>query len=381
MMPTLLDAFKLTSLSLLSVLLTVACNRTSLNPTQSSPAPASSPANSPAIAVNNPSASIGKGEALSNFIAKAVEKVGPSVVLIDTSRNVGGLFRQGQEETREGSGSGFIISADGRLLTNAHVVEGADKVSVTLKDGRKFDGKVIGSDDLTDVAAIQIDAQNLPVVQIGNSRNLLPGQWAIAIGNPLGLDNTVTAGIISATGRSSNEVGVGDRRVRYIQTDAAINPGNSGGPLLNDQGQVIGINTAIRADAQGLGFAIPIETAQRIAQQLFATGKAAHPYLGIEMVDLTPEMRDRINQEKVGFQVTSDRGVLITRNVPDGPAAAAGLQPGDIVLKINGVAIGTTSDLQELIEGNRVGAEVTVEVQRGDATQQISVKLGTLPVN
>jgi S1-C subfamily serine protease len=381
MMPTPLDAFKLTSTSLLSVLLMVACNRTSLNPTQSSPAPASSPANSPAIAVNTSNAPISRGEALSNFIAKAVEKVGPSVVLIETSRNVGGLFRQGQGENPDGTGSGFIISADGRLLTNAHVVEGANKVTVTLKDGRQFPGKVIGSDDLTDVAAIQIEAQNLPIVQIGNSRNLLPGQWAIAIGNPLGLDNTVTAGIISATGRSSNEVGVGDRRVRYIQTDAAINPGNSGGPLLNDQGQVIGINTAIRADAQGLGFAIPIETAQRIAQQLFATGKAAHPYLGIEMVDLTPEMRNRINREKVGFQVTSDRGVLITRNVPDGPAAAAGLQPGDIVLKINGVAIATTSDLQELIEGKTVGEEVTVEVQRGDVTQQIPVKLGTLPVN
>jgi S1-C subfamily serine protease len=381
MMPTPLDAFKLTSTSLLSVLLMVACNRTSLNPTQSSPAPASSPANSPAIAVNTSNAPISRGEALSNFIAKAVEKVGPSVVLIETSRNVGGLFRQGQGENPDGTGSGFIISADGRLLTNAHVVEGANKVTVTLKDGRQFPGKVIGSDDLTDVAAIQIEAQNLPIVQIGNSRNLLPGQWAIAIGNPLGLDNTVTAGIISATGRSSNEVGVGDRRVRYIQTDAAINPGNSGGPLLNEQGQVIGINTAIRADAQGLGFAIPIETAQRIAQQLFATGKAAHPYLGIEMVDLTPEMRNRINREKVGFQVTSDRGVLITRNVPNGPAAAAGLQPGDIVLKINGVAIATTSDLQELIEGKTVGEEVTVEVQRGDVTQQIPVKLGTLPVN
>ena len=194
---------------------------------------------------------------------------------------------------------------------------------------------------------------------------MLPGQWAIAIGNPLGLDNTVTAGIISALGRSSSQVGIPDRRVQFIQTDAAINPGNSGGPLLNDRGEVIGINTAIRANAQGLGFAIPIETGQRVAQQLFATGKAAHPYLGIQMVDLTSEMRDRINQDPASkIKVTSDRGVLVVDIMPSAPAAAAGLRPGDIILKINETAVTRASDVQNQVEVSSVGEMISVEVQR-----------------
>ena len=224
-----------------------------------------------------------------NFIADAVKQVGPAVVRIDAARSVSGnigdpfqnpFFRRffGDEEMPDperierGTGSGFILSTNGRLITNAHVVSGADTVSVTLKDGRTFEGKVLGSDPITDVAVIQISAEDLPTVTLGSSEDLVPGQWAIAIGNPLGLDNTVTAGIISAIGRSSSQVGIPDKRVRFIQTDAAINPGNSGGPLLDDKGRVIGINTAIRANAQGLGFAIPIETAARIADQLFADG-------------------------------------------------------------------------------------------------------------
>src|SRR4028119_20504 len=194
-----------------------------------------------------------------------------------------------------GTGSGFIISSNGQILTNAHVVAGADTVSVTLKDGRAFKGKVLGVDTVTDVAVVKIDAGNLPAVSLGNSDQLKPGEWAIAIGNPLGLDNTVTTGIISATGRTSSQVGVPDKRVQFIQTDAAINPGNSGGPLLNASGQVIGMNTAIIQRAQGLGFAIPINTAQRIANQLVTQGKVEHPYLGIQMVTLTPELKKNLN--------------------------------------------------------------------------------------
>ncbi len=209
------------------------------------------------------------------------------------------------------------------------MVSGTDKVEVTLKDGRVFEGQVIGSDSVTDVAAVKIDAKKLPSVQLGRSDNLIPGQWAIAIGNPLGLDNTVTAGIISATGRSSSQVGVPDKRVSFIQTDAAINPGNSGGPLLNDRGEVIGINTAIRADAQGLGFAIPIETAKRVADQLFAKGKVEHPYLGVQMVDLTPALRKEINQDSdANLKVNQDEGVLIVRVFDSSPAAKAGIQQG-----------------------------------------------------
>src|SRR5919202_1353056 len=169
----------------------------------------------------------------------------------------------GRGGIERGTGSGFVIGGDGVILTNAHVVEGADTVNVTLKDGRSFQGQVLGADKVTDVAVVKIEANNVPVVAIGNSDKLLSGEWAIAIGNPLGLDNSVTAGIISATGRSSSDVGVPDKRIGFIQTDAAINPGNSGGPLLNASGEVIGMNTAIIQGAQGLGFAIPINTAKR----------------------------------------------------------------------------------------------------------------------
>lgn len=335
-----------------------------------------------------------------NFIAAAVEKVGSAVVRIDSSRTVSSTssdarqnpFRrffgddstpqQPQERVEQGTGSGFILTSAGRLLTNAHVVEGASVVTVTLKDGRSFDGKVIGIDQITDIAAIKIDATGLPTVKIGNSERLVPGQWAIAIGNPLGLDNTVTAGIISATGRSSSQVGIPDRRVRFIQTDAAINPGNSGGPLLNDQGEVVGINTAIRANAQGLGFAIPIETAWRIAQQLFEKGRAEHPYLGIQMVDLTSDLRNRLNQEKnLGLTVTETQGVLIIQVMQGTPAAAAGLHPGDIITQINSVPVTTSSDVQEQIEKSRVGNVISVEVHRKRELKVIQVRPTAFPAN
>lgn len=238
-----------------------------------------------------------------NFVTQVVQKVGPAVVRIEASRTVtsrlpaefndpffrrffGSQLPQQRERLERGTGSGFIINANGNILTNAHVVDGADTVRVILKDGRSFQGKVLGTDNLTDVAVVKIQANNLPTVTVGNSDQLQPGQWAIAIGNPLGLDNTVTTGIISATGRSSNQIGAPDKRVEYIQTDAAINPGNSGGPLLNYRGEVIGMNTAIIQGAQGLGFAIPIKTAQRISSQLISTGKVQHAYLGIQMSTL-----------------------------------------------------------------------------------------------
>jgi S1-C subfamily serine protease len=229
-----------------------------------------------------------------NFIAAAVERVGPAVVRIDSERSVSEsmpdafnnpFFKRffGDEippealpdRIEQGTGSGFVIDPQGQILTNAHVVEGTQVVKVTLKDGREFEGRVVGVDRVTDVAVVAIKANDLPSVELGSTENLSPGQWAIAIGNPLGLDNTVTAGIISAIGRSSNQVGIPDKRVQFIQTDAAINPGNSGGPLLNDRGEVIGMNTAIRANAQGLGFAIPIETAKRIADQLLRPVKSS----------------------------------------------------------------------------------------------------------
>jgi S1-C subfamily serine protease len=330
------------------------------------------------------------------FISAAVDRVGPAVVRINATRRVasdapeafrnpvfkrffGNQLPAPEDRVERGTGSGFILTKDGRLITNAHVVEGADTVEVTLKDGRAFTGKVLGLDPVTDVAAIKIDASNLPTAALGKSSTLNPGQWAIAIGNPLGLDNTVTAGIISALGRSSSQVGVPDKRVNFIQTDAAINPGNSGGPLLNDRGEVIGINTAIRADAQGLGFAIPIETAQRSAEQLFANGHVDHPFLGIQMIDLTPSVRQELNQDASEVKVTQDQGVLIARVAKDSPAAQGGLRSGDILQKINGTSVKTASDVQARVEASNIGAVLDIEVKRNNQVQTVQVRPGAYP--
>ena len=332
-----------------------------------------------------------------NFIAQAVQKVGPAVVRIDSARQVAEqqipeefeqpFFRRffgnepmPPERFERGTGSGFILSADGRLVTNAHVVEGAESVKVTLKDGQIFEGQVLGTDPMTDVAVIKIEADNLPTVALGKTEDLIPGEWAIAIGNPLGLDNTVTVGIISALDRSSSQVGVPDKRVRFIQTDAAINPGNSGGPLLNADGEVIGINTAIRADAQGLGFAIPIETAQRVADQLFATGKADHPYLGIQMLTLNANIREEINQsDEFDFQVDQDQGIVIVRVVEDSPAQAAGFQPGDVIQKVGGQSVETAVDVQERVEASEIGDVLEVEVIRNNQKKTMTVRPSIFP--
>ena len=337
-----------------------------------------------------------------NFIAAAVKKVGPAVVRIDASRQVSSalpenlnnpLFRRffGQngdqnspvelpERVERGTGSGFIIASDGRLITNAHVVNGAETVRVTLKDGTTYDGKVLGTDSFTDVAVIKIDATDLPTVRMGNADDLTPGEWAIAIGNPLGLDNTVTVGIVSALDRSSSQVGVPDKRVRFIQTDAAINPGNSGGPLLNSNGEVIGINTAIRADAQGLGFAIPIGTAQRIASQLFAKGQADHPYLGIHMVDLNQETRKEINSnQELGLKISQSEGVLVVKVIPRSPAAKSGLQPGDVISEVGGKPVATSFQVQEQVDKSKIGSELAVKVIRNGKVKTIQVEPGAFP--
>ncbi|MEY3300358.1 MAG: hypothetical protein RLZZ597_3618 [Cyanobacteriota bacterium] len=337
--------------------------------------------------------------AASNFIAAAVEQVGPAVVRIDSERAVSQinpdafnnpLFRRffGEEpptdmvpdRLEQGTGSGFILSADGRILTNAHVVDGTRTVKVTLRDGRTFDGEVIGIDSVTDVAVVKIEATDpLPTVRLGSTTDLSPGQWAIAIGNPLGLDNTVTAGIISAIGRTSNQVGIPDKRVQFIQTDAAINPGNSGGPLLNDRGEVIGMNTAIRANAQGLGFAIPIETAKRIADELFATGEVQHPFLGIQMVELTPDAIAEINAQQQITIPADVAGVLIVRVLEGSPAQAAGLAAGDIIQRINDTDVTTPTEVQTQVESSQIGEDLTISLRRNNANTTITVKPAALP--
>ncbi|TVP65778.1 MAG: PDZ domain-containing protein [Leptolyngbya sp. LCM1.Bin17] len=333
-----------------------------------------------------------------NIIADIVRQVGPSVVRIDASRTVQSrlpaafqdpFFRQffgdnfpsvPSERTQRGVGSGFITTADGQIITNAHVVAGADQVQVTLKDGRSFTGEVIGADSVTDIAVIKIDAQDLPTVAISNSDQIQPGEWAIAIGNPLGLDSTVTAGIISATGRSSREVGVPDKRVDFIQTDAAINPGNSGGPLLNLNGEVIGVNTAIIQGAQGLGFAIPINTVERISAQLIQNGRVEHAYLGIQMVTLSPEMKENINSNPNSpLTVEEEEGVLIARVVSNSPAAQAGLRAGDVILSVGDTPVKESAEVQQVVERSSVGQPLEITLRRNGREQTLTVRPGNLP--
>jgi S1-C subfamily serine protease len=323
-----------------------------------------------------------------NFITAAVEKVGPAVVKVDAMQVVGQnpLVKKflgdlsSEERVEKGTGSGFILSADGKIVTNAHVVEGVDRVKVTLKSGKVLEGKVVGVDRVTDVAVVKVNAQNLPTVALGNSDKLVQGEWAIAIGNPLGLDNTVTVGIISATGRSSSQVGIPDKRVSFIQTDAAINPGNSGGPLLNARGEVIGINTAIRANAQGLGFAIPIQTASRITTQLFATGKVQHPYLGVQMIPLTAELKAGIAREPtLRSKVTAEHGAVVMEVLPSSPAEAGGIKPGDVIIKVAQQSIHTPSDVQQQVEASKIGETLKLVVDRQGQVRSLNIKPGVVP--
>ncbi|MBW4473799.1 MAG: trypsin-like peptidase domain-containing protein [Stenomitos rutilans HA7619-LM2] len=313
------------------------------------------------------------------FISAVADKTGPAVVRIDSSRTVR-RSPQSNERMVRGTGSGFIVKADGLVLTNAHVVDGATSVTVTLKDGREFTGKVLGKDELTDVAVVKIQGTNLPTAPIGNSEQIKPGEWAIAIGNPLGLDNTVTAGIISGTGRSSGVVGAPDKRVSFIQTDAAINPGNSGGPLLNRQGQVIGMNTAIIGGAQGLGFAIPINQAQRVANQLIATGKVDHPYIGVQMTNLTTATKDALNQDAdLGVNVKANQGVVVVGIARRSPAASAGLKAGDVIQAVNGRSVKTADDVQQVIEASKIGANLPIQIDRGGRSLTLTVNPGAFP--
>ncbi len=332
----------------------------------------------------------------SNFIAAVAQKVGPAVVRIDATRTVASpidpelfnqpLFRRffpqlPQEFQQEGTGSGFIIDADGLILTNAHVVEGSERVRVHLLDGRTFEGKVKGSDPVTDIAVIQIEGENLPTVTLGNSDQVRPGDWAIAIGNPLGLDNTVTAGIISAVGRSSGQIGAANKRVTFLQTDAAINPGNSGGPLLDAEGRVIGVNTAIFQRAQGVGFAIPINRAMEIAERLIRDGRVEHAFLGIRMITLNPDLVARLNRDPARLSpLTVQEGVLIGEVVPGSPAEQVGLRKGDVIVEIDGQPIRDAEQVQQLVDAAGVGKTLTLRVIRDGQVRIFQVKTGVLPV-
>ena len=328
----------------------------------------------------------------SSFVAAAVRKVGAAVVRIDTEKTVSqkidpaledfmfGMPMQPQQQKMRGQGSGFIIDSQGVLLTNAHVVNEADRVTVTLKDGRTFDGKVQGVDPVTDLAVVKISgAKNLPVAPLGKSEDVQVGDWAIAVGNPLGLDNTVTLGIVSTLKRSSAAIGMGDKRIEFIQTDAAINPGNSGGPLLNGQGEVIGINTAIRADATGIGFAIPIDKAKTISIQLAKGEKVSHPYLGIQMATVTPQLAIENNTDpNSAFRVPEVNGVLVVRVLPNTAAASAGMRRGDVILDVDGTPVASSEELQNLVENSQVSKRLNLTIERRGKSKQIMIKPGEL---
>ncbi|MUG96903.1 trypsin-like serine protease [Scytonema sp. UIC 10036] len=330
----------------------------------------------------------------SNFVTEAVEKVESAVVQVNVSRTLGGdvpdvlkPFLGGARavppsaQILRGIGSGFVIDPTGLILTNAHVVDEADTVTVSFQDGRILAGKVLGKDPVTDVAVIQVQAENnLPTVVIGDSDRVRQGQWTIAIGNPLGLQETVTVGVISGTERSSVDIGIPDKRVGFIQTDAAINPGNSGGPLLNALGEVIGINTAILRGAQGLGFAIPINTATAIAQQLITTGKVEHPYIGIQMVTLNPQVKQQINNAPNSkIQVEDDRGILVVEVGRGSPAAKAGLRPGDVISAINNQPVTKANIVQRLLDKVGVGGNLQMDIRRNGQIVALTVEPEQLP--
>jgi serine protease Do len=279
-----------------------------------------------------------------------------------------GPFQGRQELPVRGQGSGFIVSADGLILTNAHVVRDAKDVTVKLTDRREFQAKVLGSDPKTDVAVLKINATNLPVAPLGNASDLKVGEWVLAIGSPFGFENSVTAGVVSAKGRSLPD----ESFVPFIQTDVAVNPGNSGGPLFNARGQVIGINSQIFSHTggyQGLSFAIPIDVATRVRDQIVATGKASHARLGVTVQEMNQTLAD-------SFKLDKPEGALVA-NVESGSAAdKAGLKTGDVIRKVNGQAIVASGDLPALIGQAAPGARITLEIWRQGKHDELSATLG-----
>src|SRR5206468_6260572 len=316
-----------------------------------------------------------------------VERTLPAVVFVDVKKKVGGandpddpqeeLFRRffGQEmrhpRTMPSSGSGFIIDREGHILTNNHVVQNASDITVTLNDKRSFKAKVIGTDPETDVAVIKINGDDLPVLQLGDSDQMRVGDWAIAIGNPLGqLRGSVTVGIVSATGRSNLNIFGGTPDFQdFIQTDASINFGNSGGPLCNIRGEAIGINTAINPSGQGIGFAIPINLARHVADQLMAHGEVQRAWLGVNLAELTPEIAE-------GFGLKEDHGVVISNVLPGQPADKAGLRRNDVIVEYDGQPVADLQKFRLKVADTAVGRKVPVVVLRDGRKVTVYVTLG-----
>ena len=333
-----------------------------------------------------------------NFVSDAVKNVGPAVVRIDTERLVERqqfdptlldpllrdlLGEPGMTPDRErGQGSGVIIDKNGLVLTNAHVVERVDNVSVTLADGNILEGQVLGTDAVTDLALVKIDDSNSSVfAPLGNSEDLEVGDWAIALGTPYGLEKTVTLGIVSSLHRDINSLGFSDKRLDLIQTDAAINPGNSGGPLINSKGEVIGINTLVRSGpGAGLGFAIPINLAKTVSDQLFKNGEVIHPYLGVQLISLNPKIAKEHNKDPNSIvQLPERSGALIQSVIPNSPAEKAGLRRGDLVIAAENISIEEPKALLNEVEKAQIGQVFLLNVLRENKEIKVNITPEALP--
>ena len=309
------------------------------------------------------------GTRKASLSAPELQQLDPNDPMYQFFRHFGGPQQQGEAPTH-GQGSGFIVSADGTILTNAHVVDGADEVNVKLTDKREFKAKVLGMDKASDVAVLKIDAKNLPVVNNGSATNARVGDWVLAIGSPFGFENSATAGIVSAKSRSLPDGGY----VPFIQTDVAVNPGNSGGPLFNMKGEVIGINSQIysrNGGYQGLSFAIPIEVAMNVEQQIVAHGKVQHGRLGVSIQEVNQSLA-----ESFGLKTTA--GALVGTVEKGSPAAKAGLEAGDIILGVNGKDISTANELPVVIANMPPGETAKLQIWRKGSTRQVDVQVGTL---
>lgn len=332
-----------------------------------------------------------------SFVADVVQRVAPSVVRIDTERPVerqpfdptliDPLLRdllgdppQGPERER-GQGSGVLIDNKGLVLTNAHVVERVDAVTLTLADGEQRDGQVIGTDSVTDLALVRLEGRSAPPsAPLGDSEALEVGDWAIALGTPYGLERTVTLGIVSSLHRNINSLGFSDKRLDLIQTDAAINPGNSGGPLVDAAGNVIGINTLVRSGpGAGLGFAIPINLARRVVDQLLDQGEVVHPYIGLQLVPLTARIAREHNKDPNSLvQLPERSGALVQSVLPDGPAEKAGLRRGDLVVAVADTKVPDPQVLLEVVDSARLGEPLPLHVLRQGRELTLSVKPAAL---
>ena len=330
-------------------------------------------------------------KALSDDIAQIAETVGPAVVNIDVVRYVetspfgdrfsdpffDRFFEQFEEYRRripqKGAGSGFIVDNDGHILTNEHVVHNAEEINVTLSDGREFIGEVIGSDITSDMAIVKIEADDqLPFAKLGDSESLRVGEIVIAIGNPYGLEKTVTMGVVSAKGRDISAGSEGQEYRNLIQTDTAINPGNSGGPLLNTEGEVVGINTAIIPYAQGIGFAIPVNVAKRNLDDLINLGKVRRSWLGVYIQEVTEEIARQFNLEKA-------EGVLVGDVIAESPAEKAGVTRGDVIVSVNDVEVNTPQELQDTIRSLEIGDKAELRVKRNGQESLFTVDIAEMP--